>query len=63
MKDWGSKLGKTDNPFSAHAGKPLYSGGGSDDRYLGRVVIELWESDRTDRKGRDGKLRGRPGRR
>lgn len=39
MKDWGSKLGKKDNPLSAHAGKPLFSGGGSGDRYLGRVLV------------------------
>jgi hypothetical protein len=43
MKTWGSKLSKTDNPLAAHAGKPFYSGGGSEDRYLGRVIIELWE--------------------
>ena len=35
------------DPLAAHHGKPLISGASTHVRYLGRVVIELYESEGT----------------
>ncbi|MGH2411439.1 MAG: hypothetical protein ACRDFX_11265 [Chloroflexota bacterium] len=32
------------DPFSGYHGRPLFSGPGSTGAYVGRVVIELWET-------------------
>jgi len=32
------------DPFAGFSGKPMFSGGGPTATYVGRVVIELWES-------------------
>ena len=34
------------DPLEGYHGKPIISGGGSHDRYIGRVILELWERPR-----------------
>ncbi len=43
MKKWKATLGQVDHPLAPYRGKPVYSGAGKDSRYLGRVILELWE--------------------
>lgn len=46
--EWEAKIsGRVADPLQSHNGKPMISGLGSDSRYIGRVVIELWESPET----------------
>jgi hypothetical protein len=45
---WEAKIsGQVADPFQSYHGKPMISGSGSGSRYIGRVVIELWESPDT----------------
>jgi hypothetical protein len=39
--------GRVVDPFQGKHGKPIISGSGPNSRYIGRVVIELWESPET----------------
>lgn len=44
MAGWKSEISKVSQPSQETEGKPLISGAGPDDRYVGRVIIEVWDS-------------------
>jgi hypothetical protein len=51
---WTGQTGKATNPLNGFEGRPIISGAGRG-RYLGRVVIEVWESpDANDTLGAKG---------
>lgn len=51
---WSGQVGKATNPLNGFEGKPIISQAGQT-KYLGRVVIELWESpDPSDSLGAKG---------
>jgi len=52
MAQWQGKAGKSRNALSGSEGKPIISQAGPGARYLGRVVIELWDHpDHPDKTG------------
>jgi hypothetical protein len=42
MAQWKATTGKQSNALNGSEGQPIISQGGPDDRYVGRVVIEMW---------------------
>ena len=41
---WESKASHVDDPLAEYAGRPIVSGPATPGKYLGRVVVELWEN-------------------
>lgn len=44
MAGWKSEISKVTHPLQGTEGKPLISEAGPDDRYVGRVIVEVWDS-------------------
>ncbi len=42
---WQTQEFSADDPLSSHRGRPIISAGGPNQKYVGRVIIEFWESD------------------
>lgn len=41
---WNASVVPADDPLAAHHKKPVISSGGPNATYLGRIVIELWDT-------------------
>jgi hypothetical protein len=42
--DWKASVESADDPLAAYHLKPVISSGGPNATYLGRIVIELWDT-------------------
>ncbi len=40
---WEKQVSSAPDPLAAFRGKPVISGGGANRKYIGRVIVELWE--------------------
>lgn len=40
---WQKSVSSTADPLASYVGRPIISEGGANRKYIGRVIVELWE--------------------
>jgi len=48
MPEWRKEEGTAPDPLAKYAHQPVISAGGPNSTYVGRVIVELWDSGTTD---------------